>query len=96
MLTQRQINIIVSECQPFNPKKISVFGSYAKGENYTGSDIDLLYEFDSKYTLFDLAGLQEALQQKLKKDVDLVEFSSIHPRLRKSILSDSKVLYEQY
>ncbi|OJU27156.1 MAG: nucleotidyltransferase [Sphingobacteriales bacterium 41-5] len=95
MLTQQQIDIIVSECQPFNPKRISVFGSYARGENYTESDIDILYEFDSKYTLFDLAGLQGTLQQKLKRDVDLVEFSSIHPRLKKSILSDSKVLYEQ-
>ena len=95
MLTQQQIDIIIDECKPFNPKRISVFGSYARGENKPGSDIDILYEFKSTYTLLDLAGLQIALEQKLKKGIDLVEFSSIHPRLKKNILSDSKVVYEQ-
>ena len=95
MLSQQQINIIINTLKPFNPKKIGIFGSYSRGENTNDSDIDILYLFDSKYSLFDLAGLQIELEEKLKKDVDLVEYTAIHPLLKEKILKDLKMVYEQ-
>lgn len=53
-----------------------------------------MYSFDSKYSLFDLAGLQIELQEKLYKEVDLVEFTAIHPRLKEQILNDAKIVYQ--
>jgi predicted nucleotidyltransferase len=94
MLSQQQIDIIINTLKPFNPKKIGVFGSYSRDENTEESDIDILYTFDSKYSLFDLAGLQMELQDKLQKEVDLVEFTAIHPRLKAKILNDAKIVYE--
>ena len=79
---------------PFNPKKIGIFGSYSRGEHSNDSDIDILYQFDSKYSLFDLAGLQIELEEQLKKEVDLVEYTAIHPLLKDRILSDLKMIYE--
>ena len=95
MLSQHQINIIISTLKPFNPTKIGIFGSYSRDENTANSDIDILYSFNFKYSLFDLAGLQIDLQEKLKIDVDLVEYSAIHPKLKAAILLDEKVVYEQ-
>ncbi|MGC4128117.1 MAG: nucleotidyltransferase family protein [Bergeyella sp.] len=95
MLNQQQIDIIINTLKPFNPIKIGIFGSFARGENTDESDIDILYQFDSRYSLFDLAGLQIELQEKLNKEVDLVEFTAIHPLLKDRILSDSKIVYEQ-
>ena len=94
MLSQKQIIIIINPLKPFNPNKIGIFGSYSRDENTEESDIDILYSFDSKYSLFDLAGLQMELQEKLHKGVDLVEFSAIHPRLKAQILNDAKIVYE--
>ena len=93
MLSQRQINIIINAMKPFNPTKIGIFGSVARNEEKESSDIDIAYTFDSKYSLFDLAGLQIKLQEALKREVDLVEFSAIHPKLKKYILPDIKIVY---
>ena len=79
----------------FNPTKIGIFGSMAKDGAEEGSDIDILYSFSSRYSLFDLGGLYEELKSKLNKEVDLLEFSSIHPRLRDSILSEVKIVYSE-
>ncbi|MFZ4105342.1 nucleotidyltransferase family protein [Flavobacterium sp.] len=94
MLLQQQIKIIINTLKPFSPNKIGVFGSYSRGDNTEKSDIDILYSFDSKYSLFDLVGLQLELQEKLQKKVDLVEFTAIHPRLKTQILNDSEIVYE--
>lgn len=95
MISQKEIEIILQTMQPYKPVKIGVFGSYARGENHEGSDVDILYQFDSKYSLFDLAGLQMELESKLLKDVDLVEFTAIHPLLKNRILKDVKIIYAQ-
>ena len=95
VLTQQEINIIIKTLKPFNPKKIGIFGSYSRGENTENSDVDILYLFNSKYSLFDLAGLQLELEELLKKEVDLVEYTAIHPLLRDSILKEVKIVYEQ-
>lgn len=93
MLTQNQIGIIISTMKPFNPIKIGIFGSVARGESKDRSDIDILYSFKSKYSLFDLAGLQSQLQEALNKEIDLVEFTSIHPKLKEHILTDVEIVY---
>ncbi len=94
MISEQQINIIINTFKPFKPNKIGIFGSYSRDENTEESDIDILYSFDSKYTLFDLVGLQMELKDKLHKEVDLVEFSAIHPRLKGRIINDAKIVYE--
>lgn len=95
MLTQDQINIIINTMKPHNPVRIGVFGSVSRGDNTKDSDIDILYQFDSRYSLFDLADIQFELEEKLNIDVDLVEFTAIHPLLSDRILSDTKIVYEQ-
>ena len=75
-------------------KSAAVFGSYARGEQKKRSDVDILIEFknDDEKSLMDLAGLKVELEEKLKKGVDLVEYSMIHPRLKDQILSEQVVV----
>ena len=94
MLKKDQIEIIINTMKPFNPTKIGIFGSTARNEETDTSDIDILYSFSSKYTLFDLGGLYEELKQKLDREVDLLEFSAIHPRLKDSMLSEVNIVYD--
>ncbi|MGH7595378.1 MAG: nucleotidyltransferase domain-containing protein [bacterium] len=43
MITQEQIQATVDQiAQKFNPLKIVLFGSYARGESHLHSDVDLL------------------------------------------------------
>lgn len=70
---------------------IELFGSYVRGEQDGASDLDVLVEFDPerKLSLFDLAGLELELSDRLGIRVDLVEKRSIKPALRDRILHEA-------
>lgn len=56
----------------------SVFGSYARGEARSDSDLDLLVKLEDSRSLFDLGGLQFELEQATKRSVDVA--TKLHPR----------------
>ena len=68
--------------------KAGLFGSFARGESTKSSDIDILVKFKGTKSLLDLAGLEIELEKKLNKKVDLLTYDSIHPLLKKRILSE--------
>lgn len=75
--------------------KAAVFGSHATGEAKQDSDVDLLVEFGSRKSLFDLVGLKLKLEEVLKKKVDLLTYRSINHLLRDIILNEQIVIYEK-
>ncbi len=75
--------------------KAGVFGSFAHGAATRNSDIDLLLAFDKQKSLFDLSSLRLALQDKLKRDVDILTYPSIYPPLRDQILEEQIIIYEK-
>lgn len=66
----------------------ALFGSYVRGEAQNASDIDVLIEFPKGKSLLDLVRLEQELEDVLGKEVDLVSYNGLHPRLRESILRD--------
>jgi len=75
-------------------EKASLFGSIARAENSEESDIDILIQFPKGKSLFDLIGLKLELEEVLHKEVDVLTYSSIHPRIRKYVLRDEELIYE--
>ncbi len=70
-------------------KKAGIFGSYARGEQKEKSDIDILVEIkNKKFSLFDLIKLKLYLEKRLRKKVDLIEYSTIHPLIKKEALKE--------
>lgn len=69
-------------------KRASIFGSvlFSKKPN----DIDILIQFKSGKSLFDLVDLEEKLSKKLNKRVDLATYNSLHPLIKDKILSQKK------
>ena len=79
--------------------RISVFGSYARGDATAESDIDLLIALKPADTrpvlgLFDFIKLEEALAKKLGCEVDLITEEGLNPRRKSNIEKDSVILYE--
>ncbi len=72
----------------YKAELLGVFGSYARGEQQEGSDLDILVRFDYGATLFDMVGLEFFLQDALGIKPDIVSEKSIKPRIRSSVLSD--------
>jgi predicted nucleotidyltransferase len=81
-------------------KRISVFGSYARGEETTESDIDLLVALKPSHLrpalgLFEVIRLEQELQKALGREVDLVTEEGLNPRRKPYIEKDRVVLYEE-
>ena len=81
-------------CRRNNVSRLSVFGSFARGEDRPGSDIDLLVEFSEPKGLFDLIALEIQLSEQLGRKVDLLTEQSVSPYLRDSIRRDLGVLFD--
>ena len=90
------LNFITSDFKDSDVSYVGLFGSRARGAQTSGSDYDFLIEFEpsKKYTMLDLSNLKGRLEEKLGASVDLVTTNSIHPYLKKSILSNIQVLYD--
>jgi hypothetical protein len=76
---------------------MAIFGSFVRGEQRSGSDIDILIEYreGSRRSLLDLVGLEEELSLLFGRKVDLLTIGGISPYLRDEILSSMKVIYER-
>ena len=78
--------LIVPVLQKNEVIKAGIFDSYATGEHYEKSDIDLLIDFVEGKSLLDLAGIKIELEEITGKNVDVITNDSIYPKLRKKFL----------
>lgn len=75
--------------QRYKAEVKGIFGSYVRGEQKAGSDIDVLVEFDEGANLLDLTGLSLFLEGKLKCRVDIIPEDAIRKELRPVILREA-------
>ena len=73
---------IVHLLSKHNPKKIGIFGSYSRNEESKKSDIDILVDFKEQKSILDLIEIEMELAEALKRKVDLVTETSVHPYLK--------------
>ena len=85
---------IITILQRHGVKKISVFGSYARGEASPQSDIDIIVEFSDRKSLLDLVGIEQELSETLGRKVDLLTEKSINPYLIDRIKKERLVIYK--
>lgn len=93
MKTRQDILTILSGLLPdlrerYAVRSLSLFGSAARDEMTDTSDVDLLVEFESVPTLFEFAGLQFELADRLETSVDLVMRASLKPDIAVRALRD--------
>src|SRR5688572_16953645 len=74
-------------------RALAIFGSTARNEASSKSDVDILIDFDSKKGLFVFVGIKNYLEEILKCDVDLVTKNALHPALKKKILREAKYVF---
>jgi len=74
-----------------------LFGSFAREEETTNSDIDILVQFipNAKISLFDYGGIVYELEQKTGRKVDLVQENMLKPFAMQSTERDKILIYER-
>lgn len=78
--------------------KCWLFGSYARGEERSDSDVDLLVEFDRSgkpVTLLTYSAIWRGLKDLLNKEVDLVENGTLKSYAVASAEKDKILIYER-
>ncbi len=75
--------------------KVWLFGSYARGQERIGSDVDLMVSYSEKAsgTLFDYADIKYQLELLLNLKVDIVEEGFINTFAQNNINRDKVLIY---
>lgn len=71
---------------------VRLFGSQANGTATESSDFDLLIRFSKTASLIQVIGFKQAIEEALKRKIDLVEEGGLSPHLREQILSVARQL----
>lgn len=81
--------------QQHNIRKVSLFGSCARGSVNETSDVDLLVEFIEPASLFELYDIEQVFSQSLNRPVDLTTPDGLSKHIKSQVFSEAKTLYEQ-
>ena len=88
--------VAIPACREFDVKRLDVFGSLARGEEGTSSDVDLLVEFEDldRHPSKRFFGLLHSLEDRLGCKVDLLTSSNLkNPYFQRRILKERIPIY---
>ena len=87
---------IAEVCRKYKIRQLGIFGSAARGEATSESDVDVLVDFlpDSGMSLFQLDDLNRELEELLGRRVDLASKKGLKERVRPYVMRDLRVVYE--
>ena len=90
------INEIVEQYGEDKLSKVYLFGSYARGEETSKSDIDLRIESRTALSLFEIGNIRYELKEKLGVDIDIVNkpVNQLNPEFYTSIKKDEICIHE--
>ena len=95
------VNVIDNIRQYFSTqpvRKAWLFGSFSRGEETAQSDVDILVEFDRSgkpVTLLTYARMWRELEERLGRNVDLVEDGTLKTYAVESANHDKRLIYER-
>jgi len=86
---REQILAVAAKHGAFN---VRVFGSVARGDATSASDVDFLVDLEDGRSLFDVGGLLYDLQNLLHREVDVVTEAGLHWYIKDKVLKEAKPL----
>ncbi len=72
----------------YGVRRAGIFGSYARDEANSESDLDLLVELPTGSSLLELVGLEQDLSDELGLKVEATTYKALRPLLRDRVLGD--------
>ena len=75
----------------YKAEVMGIFGSYVRGEQKEGSDLDVLVKF-YKGAMFEFVGLSIFLEEELGVKVDVVPYDAVREEIRERVLKEAVYL----
>ena len=91
-LLEAKRDAVLDVAAKYGARNVRVFGSVARGDSGTASDLDLLVKMDEGRSLLDLSGLVLDLRELLDIKVDVVSEDGLYWLLRRRILKEARPL----
>jgi predicted nucleotidyltransferase len=91
---QLDISRLARECRRHGVVYAGLFGSQARGDAETDSDVDVLVRFDGRRSLVDLARIEREIAEEIGHSVDLVTENALSPYLRDQVMADLEVIVD--
>ncbi|WP_026072462.1 nucleotidyltransferase family protein [Nodosilinea nodulosa] len=86
---ERERAQILELATQYGAYNVRIFGSVARGEADSNSDIDFLVEMEQGRSLLDLGGLLMELQDLLGCSVDIVTDKGLRTKIRERVLAEA-------
>ncbi len=80
---------ILAIADRYGARNVRVFGSVARGDATSKSDLDLIVHFDPDRSLFDHGGLLMDLQELLGVKVDVISEAGMRERFRSFVMKEA-------
>jgi hypothetical protein len=88
-LLKEKRDVILAAARRHGVRNIRIFGSVARGEDDSESDIDFLVDMEPGRSILDHASLLIELQQLLGRKVDVISERGIKNRIRERVLREA-------
>lgn len=92
-LTKEIKERVISFLKECGAKKISIFGSYVRGEATSESDLDIIAEFDESISLLDIVSFEMDLSEQIGIKVELLTEKAISPYIIEEVLEEAIVIF---
>jgi predicted nucleotidyltransferase len=93
-LIEEAKEIILSDKESFEIKKIYVFGSFIKNKLRLNSDIDIVVELD-KTSITNASKFKMKTQGLLNKKIQLTIFNLLPDKIKSEVLNKGKIIYDR-
>ena len=87
-LSKLKIKLSPNFCRQNGLSYVGLFGSQARGDATSDSDVDLFVNFSKKASLFDLVRLKADLESDLGRPVDILTNTGLKDSLKEYVTRD--------
>lgn len=93
--THIEASALAEVCRRYGVRELSIFGSAARGEMRTESDVDFMVEFEAgaRIGLIRFESLIRELESLAGRRVDLVTKRGLKPWVRPEVDKDARIVY---